>query len=171
VTDDELVFFRQGLIALAGKIAETRALRGSEPGWVKLISPEGSLAIHEAAHQIVAALCVSGEHHSQLGMEVQRWHIFCRWLLPTVSQPRPLILEPGTSVLILDRTHIAEAALALTLTHCPKDMPRWPVARRVIRLLRQAAAALIEEHWFLIIVPSAHIKREFWASRSKQSID
>ncbi|MGI9073361.1 MAG: hypothetical protein ACR2JB_19095 [Bryobacteraceae bacterium] len=47
----------EALMVVAGRLAEKRALRGSEPGWVRLLSLEQRTAYHESGHAVVAAAC------------------------------------------------------------------------------------------------------------------
>jgi hypothetical protein len=52
MTELERPFFERAVILWAGPLAQARANRKNEAGWVLVLSPERERAIHEAAHGV-----------------------------------------------------------------------------------------------------------------------
>lgn len=146
---------RRIMIALAGRIGERRALRGSEPGWVRVLTPQQLICHHEAAHGVVAVL---------LG-----WHVYELNLHPDPA----LKVETGAPVLAFCSTGTkAErpvcndcvwnsdgrtvALFSLLAAPAPGG---WLGAIRVIHKLRAEVAGLIEKYWFEITVLAWELER------------
>ena len=163
MTNAEQYFVHQAVIALAGQIGEIRARRGSEPGWVKYLSEERRRAIHEASHAIVAASVAHYVHRVSIVPDCERRSCSGKYFSGghCLHSSKPDIEDcvPEEPVLINDSSRVALAALALTLTHCPEETPRWIAARRMISLLRQSTLALVERHWFLIMALASELER------------
>jgi hypothetical protein len=155
---------QSAIIALAGKIAEVHARRPDKDGWVRLITPERSLALHEAAHAVVAAslaryvlrlsIVPNEKCRSRSGRYIQAGHCLHS------SEPEIELGPPEESVLVPDHSRVALAALALTLAYCPDEMPSWMAARRIIRVLRQATSAIVVQNWILINSLGSQLERD-----------
>jgi len=161
--DAEQYFVHQAVVSLAGQIGEVRGRRGSEPGWVKHLSEERRRAIHEASHAIVAASVAHYVHKVSIIPDHERRSRSGRYFSGghCLHSTKPEIDDraPEESALVSDHARVALAALALTLTHCPKDTPRWIAARTIIRLLRQVTLGIVERHWLLIMALASELER------------
>jgi hypothetical protein len=163
VTGPELYFVQEAIIALSGEVAEARARRGSEPGWTKYVSEGRRRGVHEAAH----AICAASLARYVLGLTIvpdeqrrsRSGRYFSGGRCTYSSKPTQEIENRAPEELITDRSRIAKAALALALAFPDDSIPCWMNVRRIIRALKQATAALVEEHWYLIQGLASELER------------
>ena len=138
--------------SLAGKVAERRALRGAELGWIRQRTSDELMAFHEAAHAVAG--WVHGEYPYWLSIipnpavRIQKTsHL--GGISMSARSPDPVIhCDPAPEVLECDTRQAARACMNIALFI---DQPRgWRGALRVYRRLLERAQTLVDREWPLV---------------------
>ncbi|HTX35410.1 MAG TPA: hypothetical protein VME43_10320 [Bryobacteraceae bacterium] len=144
---------------LAGNAAARRALQGSEPGWRRLRSGDELRAFHEAGHAV--AIWAAGGHPWWLSIVADETVRIGKtgfeggvcWgggsPLPPGPCPRPARAES-------DLRKAAGVCLALCLF---EGAFGWRPALRIARRLRASTRALVENHWWRVVVLADELMR------------
>jgi len=140
----------EGIIVLAGKVAEKRALRGSEPGWRRWRRAEELRAFHEAGHAIAAIA---------MGQYV--------YLLNIVPDPSRLVgkgnqiqggiawtgRKPGvvTDLSAPWPKSQGDASKAIAIAWGVAEEATWRSILGVVRRWQAEAAQIVERHWYVVM--------------------
>ncbi len=153
----------RAVVSLAGKLAERRAHRGSEPGWVRMLSEERRIAVHEVGHAICAMVCeeyvieltiIPDPEYKSLG------HCMHSKDADFKHDPK----EPKTPS-TRDRT--TAAAYAWLLTSLPPDPPYWKAVLATVHTLRALAQEIIERNWLYVSSLADTLERRRTLSREE----
>jgi hypothetical protein len=142
VADLKRFLFDKGVIALAGRVAEKRAVRPSPDGWVLFVSPERRVSIHEAAHGI-AGIASGRFVHEVSVIPCERMNGYVTWWSQSAVPAQPMDREN------VERDHSQAARAAALLA--PHTCPQWKAVRETVRTMRRRAEQIIEGNWLEVL--------------------
>jgi hypothetical protein len=149
------VLEKKVVVAMAGKIAESRSLRGASPGWIRFRTDEQRVAIHEAAHAVIAMVfglyvySASVEPDAASAGRVVYGFRPARPHWPEIEQVHD------------DRKSVALMCWALV------GCSGWRQALQRVRVLRVRTAELVDEHWPAIVELAGELIRRVELSQTE----
>lgn len=154
-------------ITLAGGLAAQRAQQGSAPGWRRPRSLRELVAFHEGGHAVVAAAVAFHVHRVYLVAAESGVAGISGACVSSPSPEDPLNgAEPQhPRDLVCDRRKAAEICIeiarvdSLLLGITPDGEPLWKRALGYYRRAKDAARAIIEDHWYALIDLAEELQR------------
>lgn len=152
-------FEASGVVHLAGKAAERRALQGSAPGWRRWRTPEELRAHHEAGHAIaqwargdfVWKLSIMVDKNTRVGKSGYLAGFSSAGVTP--APPGPIEFPARVDC---DLRNAAGDCMMLSLCEPPYG---WRGAVRAAHRLRARTRDLVEQHWPLIAALAGELVR------------
>ena len=151
------------MVSLAGPLAERRARRGSEPGWVRMLSEERRIAVHEAGHAICALVCEKYVIELTIIPDPEKKSLgHCLY-----SRDADFRRDPNETKTVSTRDRTEAARYAWLLTSWPPDPPYWKAVLGTVRMLRATAAQILDRNWVFVIALADALQQRRALSREE----